>query len=287
MRHAVLRLLCLLVLAPVFAVGLATPASAQPSQGIGVAELPGPLAIAGLPLFSPQGSNDFTCRPTPDKPLPVVLVHGTFADSFVSWQSLSPMLARDGYCVFALDYGLRGTGPIEASAAQLGAFIDQVLSATGAPKVSLVGHSQGGMMPRYYLRFLGGAAKVDELIGLAPSNHGTGQPLAPVVGPVCTACEQQVTGSPFLTNLNAGREVEPGVDYTNVVTRYDEVVIPYRSGYLTGPAAEVTNITLQDKCRLDFTEHLLIIYDYPALQWVKHALLRDGPASPSFRPFCL
>lgn len=108
-----------------------------------------------------------------------------------------------------------------------------------------------------------------------------------MVGPVCTACGQQVTGSPFLTNLNAGREVEPGVDYTNVVTRYDEVVIPYRSGYLTGPVEQVTNITLQDKCRLDFTEQLLIIYDYPALQWVKHALLRAGPASPSSRPFCL
>ena len=29
------------------------------------------------------------------------------------------------------------------------------------------------MMPNYYIKFLGGAAKVNELIGLAPSNHGT------------------------------------------------------------------------------------------------------------------
>ena len=52
---------------------------------------------------------------------------------------------------------------------------------------------------------------------------------------MCTACAQQATGSPFLTNLNAGREVETGVDYTNVVTRYDEVVLPYRSGCLGQP----------------------------------------------------
>jgi len=288
MRHAVRRLLCLLVLAPVLALGTASPAAAVLTQGIGVAELPGPLRIPGLPRLSPPGSNDFTCRPTAAKPYPVVLVHGTFGDSFVSWQSLSPMLAGDGYCVFALDYGLRGTGPIEKSAAQLRDFVDRVLSATGATKVSIVGHSQGGMMPRYYLRFLGGAAKVDELIGLAPSNHGTTNPLTPPPGSsLCPACAQQAAGSAFLTNLNAGRDVEPGVDYTVLSTRYDEVVTPYRSQYLTGPAEQVTNITLQAKCRLDLTDHNFIIYDPAALQWVEHALLRDGPASPSFRPFCL
>ena len=40
----------------------------------------------------------------------------------------------------------------------------------------MVGHSQGGMMPRYYIKFLGGAGKVDDLVGLSPSNHGTVQP---------------------------------------------------------------------------------------------------------------
>ncbi len=51
--------------------------------------------------------------------------------------------------------------------------MQKVLAATGAKQVDIVGHSQGGMMPRYYLRFLGGAAKVETLVGLAPSNHGT------------------------------------------------------------------------------------------------------------------
>lgn len=99
-----------------------------------------------------------------------------------SWQALSPLLVNQGYCVFALNYGsydgsglvgVDATGPIETSAAQLSGFVDRVLSATGAGQVDLVGHSQGGMMPRYYLKFLGGAAKVHTLVGPAPSNHGT------------------------------------------------------------------------------------------------------------------
>jgi triacylglycerol lipase len=110
------------------------------------------------PGISPPGANDWTCRPTPLHPYPVVLVHGTFGDMTISWNLISPVLKADGYCVFALDYGDRGTGRIEDSAAELSAFIQQVLGATGASRVSIVGHSQGGMMPRYYIKFLGGSS---------------------------------------------------------------------------------------------------------------------------------
>ena len=113
-----------------------------------------------------------------------------------------------------------------------------MLAATGARKVSLVGHSQGGMMPRYYLKFLGGAGKVDDLIGLAPSNHGTSNPGALLLdgAGVCDSCGQQATGSAFMTNLNAGDETPGNVSYTVVETRYDEVVIPYTSAFLSGRA---------------------------------------------------
>ena len=62
-----------------------------------------------------------------------------------------------GYCVFALNYGdVFGIAPMEDSAGQLATFVDGVLAATGAAKVDIVGHSEGGLMPRWYLRFLGG-----------------------------------------------------------------------------------------------------------------------------------
>src|SRR6185437_14426685 len=98
------------------------------------------------PGAAPPGSNDFGCKPTATHPYPVVLVHGTFGDMTDSWQALSPLLANHGYCVFALNYGgaagsiFQGYEEIAAGAGQLSAFIDQVLSATGAAKVDIVGH---------------------------------------------------------------------------------------------------------------------------------------------------
>jgi Lipase (class 2) len=152
-----------------------------------------------LPAVSPSGANDFTCRPDSAHPAPVVLVHGTFEGAFDNWATVSPAIKAAGYCVFALEYGDRGTGDIAASAAQLDRFVDAVLGATGAQRVSLLGHSQGGMMPRHYIKFLGGGRTVDDLIGLAPSNHGTTNPGAFVAGATfCPACDQQRAGSGVL-----------------------------------------------------------------------------------------
>src|SRR5437016_3913220 len=191
---------------------------------------------------SPPGANDLSCKPSKAHPRPVILVHGTFADMSDSWQALSPLLANHGYCVFALNYGsyegsgevgIYATGDIAQSAEQLGGFVTRVLSATGASKVDLVGHSQGGMMPRYYLRFLGGSQYVHTLVGLSPSNHGTTldglTALVAAFGAaglvngalnaLCTACVQQEAGSAFLANLNAGGDTVAGATYTATESR--------------------------------------------------------------------
>ena len=246
-----------------------------------------PAQSVALPTLPTAGANNWSCTPTRAHPSPVVIVHGTFGDSKSLLDRLSWSMHRAGYCVFSLNYGNRATGPIARSARQLKAFVTKVLAATGAAKVSMVGHSQGGMMPRYYIRFLGGASKVDDLIGLSPSNHGTFNPLllTPGLGYLCPSCLQQQTGSAFLQHLNAGDETPGAVSYTNVVTRNDEVVLPYTSGYLSG--ARTTNIRLQSKCPLDLSDHLLIPTDGPAIRLALNALGREGPADPAYQPSCL
>jgi triacylglycerol esterase/lipase EstA (alpha/beta hydrolase family) len=248
------------------------------------------------PTNPPPGANDFGCTPSSAHPYPVILVHGTFENMDDNWRAAAPLLVNHGYCVFAFNYGgatasddIQGTGDIAASAATLAAFVDKVLAATGAAKVDLVGHSQGGMMPRYYIDNLGGADKVDKLIGLAPPNYGTTLDglftLVSTLNTVlpgnaglsasCASCAEQEQGSPFLAALNS-RPTVPGVTYTVIESRDDEVVTPYTNAFL--PAApNVTNITVQNQCPADQSDHLEIGYDPVALADTLNAL---DPAHP-------
>ncbi|MFG2793493.1 esterase/lipase family protein [Streptomyces sp. NPDC048419] len=258
----------------------------------------GLAAVASLPDpdRSPAGTNDFGCKPSTAHPYPVVLVHGTFANAFDSWSGLAPVLKNAGYCVFALNYGeskphalMKATAHVPDSARQLASYVDKVLAATGASKVDLVGHSQGGgVTPEWYLRFDGGAAKVHQLVGINPSNHGTNASgLANVLDAVLDvagragkplgldspAARDQTTGSPVLQQLYAKGDTEPGVTYTTLVTRTDVVVTPYTNQFLkAGTGATVHNILLQNKCPLDLTGHAGGIYDPNINRLVLNAL---------------
>jgi len=256
------------------------------------------------PASMPPGSNIWTCKTTSTHPYPVVLVHGTMGSAAFTWQALSPMLANAGYCVYALDYSnnigpLYGLGDIAQSASQLSTFVDKVLTSSGASAVDIVGHSQGGMMPRYFIQNLGGASKVHMLIGLAPSNEGTtldgitslGNDISSLVGiPFVSSITsllpasfgEQVQGSSFLTALNSAGGTSASVQYVNIDSKYDEVITPYTNAFLPA-ASNVDNITLQNYCSTDYTEHIGIVYDPVTLSLVMNAV---GADDPKFNPPC-
>jgi triacylglycerol esterase/lipase EstA (alpha/beta hydrolase family) len=250
---------------------------------------------------APAGANQ-RCTPSAEHPYPVVLVEGTFSSMYNSFGAISPDLVNNGYCVYAFNYGqtlpltgIFATGDIATSASELATEVNSVLAETHASKVDLVGWSQGGMMPRYYINDLGGASKVNMLVGFAPSNYGTtldglvylisglgalGLATA-LLSLTCDACVQQIQGSSFLDQLNATPTV-PGVQYVVIETQDDEVVTPYTNAFLpAGP--NVQNITLQNQCPQDASDHLSIAYDSNALQDMVSAL---GADNPDFQPTC-
>jgi triacylglycerol lipase len=244
------------------------------------------LSAAQSVTDGPLGANNWSCKPTKAHPYPVVLVHGLIADEVDNWDTMSPLLADNGFCVFALTYGtdpgeayFGGLTDIAQSAAQLGTFVGKVLAATGAKKIDIVGHSEGTVMPRYWMEFLGGAKLVSRYVMIAPLWHGTNLAglaslanLASTFDPsatssvlslvgnltTCASCTEFLTGSSFMNKLNTEFAL-PGVTYTDIMTKYDELVEPYTSGDLQAP--HVTNIVVQNQCPEDLSEHLTVAYD--------------------------
>lgn len=145
-----------------------------------------------------------------------------------------------------------------------------------------MGHSQGTLMPEYYVKFLGGAKYVAKYIGISPLWEGTGGEGAALLAsvgaafggnpsdytPFCQSCAQMGTGSAFLAKLHETPLAVKGVAYTNIVTQYDDVVYPYTSGF----AAGMTNLTIQDYCSTDYSDHLSDVADPTAADLVLNAL---------------
>lgn len=242
------------------------------------------------PGGSAPGSDDPACRPTADKPNPVVLVHNTSGNRQTAWQTFSPLLVNAGYCVFAPTFGafpgpwpvsaLGGMTPIEPSVDQLSGFVDEVLTQTGAEKVDLVAHSQGTLVAAKWI-VDAGAEKVGKLVSLAPLWDGTTIVTSEgltrdVQYATCPACADMLPGSQFLEDFAAtGRFVE-SVEYTNIVTADDDVVQPYTSGLAGAP--NVTDIVLQDVCSSATTRHLEMLADRLTTKLVLSALDETVPA---------
>jgi triacylglycerol esterase/lipase EstA (alpha/beta hydrolase family) len=268
----------------------ASPAAATPSYPVAPNIVAGAAKAATDPAQAPPGANVAGCH-SDEHPHPVILVNGTFANQEDDFGALAPTLANSGYCVYTFAYGapahsfIQSTGHVPASARELGAEVSRVLATTGAKKVDLIGHSQGGMLAEYYAKLLGGARHVDKIVGLSPSTHGTSllglTALAKALPGVnqlaasaCPACTDQEAGSEVIKRLDSGAIAQPSVDYTVIETRNEAVVTPVGSSFIREPG--VHNQYVQSSCPFDVVDHVDLPYDRVVFQLVENAL---DPAS--------
>jgi triacylglycerol esterase/lipase EstA (alpha/beta hydrolase family) len=216
---------------------------------------------------------------------PVLLVHGTAVDRTEFEWNWMPALTHDGIPWCAVDLIDNAMVDIQASAERVVHAIRAMHDASGR-RIDIVGHSQGGMIPRWALRFWPDTrSMVDDLVGIAASNHGT--IVADAVCQLsCGAAEsQQRSGSAFLRALNEGAETWAGISYTSIYTWTDEIVVPNvdasGSTSLHTGRGEITNVAVQDVCPVHVADHLTLGTSDP----VAYALARDaldhrGPANP-------
>ena len=112
---------------------------------------------------------DRLAKPASGRP-PLLLIHG-YQCNRAFWFWLRPRLEAAGWTVAT--HSLEPVfSDIDAYAEGIARRIDEVLAATGAPQVILVGHSMGGLASRAYLR-RHGTGKVARLITLGSPHRGT------------------------------------------------------------------------------------------------------------------
>ena len=259
-----------------------TPSSTPTPTLSATPSIPLPVAAGTLPdVAGISGVNEPDCR---SAHRPVVLLHGTLGSVAASYRPLVAALRTGGRCVYGLDYGNEGVGPVADSARAFAQLVQVVRSRTGAPTVDVIAYSQGGLVLRTALRFDGLAEQVAVAVLLAPSFHGTDSPLVAQV-PVflCPACRDQTAGSPLLQQLDAGGDLDGSVRYAVLSTRDDTVVTPVSAQPPHGPADRVDTLIAQDRCPGAVIGHVALPAEPGTIAWVLAALDTDGrPPATAF-----
>jgi len=161
---------------------------------------------------------------------PILFVHG-YGGNGGNFCAMIARFRTDGWTdreLYAYNYSFLASYATDAQ--EISAQVDQILSATGASKVDIIAHSAGSVSSRYYLKNLGGTAKVDAWVSLGGPNHGTDTALD------CsfTPCVEIQPGSAFLAALNAGDETPGSTRYGTWWSPCDETINPDASVLLAG-----------------------------------------------------
>jgi triacylglycerol lipase len=195
------------------------------------------LTSDGLLATAHLDGPDSAPPPPPPPPVnPVLFVHG-YTGSSATWSTMLPKFVREragweraGFLT-TMDYRREESNITVARS--IGTIIDRIITTTGVSKVDIISHSMGGLSSRYYLKNLGGTAKVDEWVSLAGVNHGTRinavEGLFCTDDIPCTEMDNDPRESDFLVALNAGDETPGSVRYGTWRWDCDPVVNPDES----------------------------------------------------------
>ena len=136
------------------------------------------------------------------------------------------------------------TGDIDDLARSLESRVDEILRDSPAEKLTLIGHSMGGLVCRVFVEKLGGADRVRGVITMGTPHNGT--VLARLLGGANVI--QMRRGARWLKELNAVDDGVRRAPLTSLYSHHDNIVAPQESSRLdwaeTLPMAGVGHMAL-------------------------------------------
>ncbi|MEZ4364167.1 MAG: alpha/beta fold hydrolase [Kofleriaceae bacterium] len=156
--------------------------------------------------------------------VPLLLIHG-FLGTRGSMYLLERRLVDDGFIVVSFNIGALNVRDIRRSAFMIHRKIDRILAETPTAKIDILAHSMGGLIGLYYVKKLGGAARVRRLVMMGTPVHGTWTALLGIatLGLWSTSSWQLLPRSRFLDELHQGQMPE-GVEVHTIAAARDWVV---------------------------------------------------------------
>ncbi len=172
---------------------------------------------------------------------PILLIHG-FLGTRGSMYLLERRLLDDGFVVVSFNIGAFNVRDIRRSAFMIHRKIERILAQTPSQKIDILGHSMGGLIGLYYVKKLGGSARVRKLVLMGTPVRGTWIALAGVatLGLWSTSSWQLIPRSRFLDELAQGPL--PTTTEVHTIAAARDWVVPIETTRLTG--ANATTVPL-------------------------------------------
>ena len=253
-----------------------------------VATAPGP--DGGAPLTVPRAALAAALQCTlpaagTSTRRPVLLVHGTGLTPAQSWAwNYGRVLPALGFPTCTVALPRAALGDIQVASEYVVYAVDAMQQRWNS-SIDVIGHSQGGLEPRWALRWWPGLrTKIDHYIGLASPNHGIyAADACAHAGNCWAAVWQMAQGSRFLGALNSVSEAPGPTTYTNIYSLTDDLVQPAfpdpTSALAPGP--NVADIAVQSVCPARYVNHAGLLADAVVFALVMDALSHAGPADPA------
>lgn len=155
------------------------------------------------------------------------------------------------------------------------------MTATTGRKIGVVGISQGGLEPRWAIRWWPDVgAAIDDLVMLATPNHGGPFAGLSCATPCLPALWQQSDTSSFMAALNAGDETPGDVSYSSIYSLTDWVIQPV-APVPTAALDGAVNLAVQELCPGRVVDHVQHGFDAVVWALVLDALSHPGPMDRS------
>jgi pimeloyl-ACP methyl ester carboxylesterase len=216
---------------------------------------------------------------------PVLLIHGTFADSEINWrwnyQKVLPEMRGETACT--VDLPEVASGDVQVSTEYVVRAV-RFMAERSDRRVAIISHSQGGLEARWALKWWPDLRRlISDVVMFVPPNHGAvfTDRTCSERGSCAASMYQMRSDSNFLAALNEGRHAFGRVAMTSIVTNDDAVFVLPEQGRLGGSSGQIADLALQDLCPGHRAQHNDLPFDGPGYAIATDALDHRGPADLS------